>query len=431
MDPLAGTPYRTVAPIAQGGMGQVVVAEHLELGRTFAVKLILAAHGDDPRLVDRLRVEARILGALNHPNIVGVSGFDLTPGGRPYLVMEHLRGCTLSEHLRAHGKLEIYDAVLVVGQMLDGLQAAHVQGVVHRDVKPSNLFLAETTTGRRVKLIDFGIGKLLPGAQLGQPNYATQEGLMLGTPRYAAPEQIAAKPVDARTDVYAAGLVAYALVAGRGPFDHLTDTRAILLAHLNEAPAPPSHYCPSPLPAELDRVILQALAKQPGDRFASAENMRDALDAVAWRLRAPLSYAETTTWDLSTLRPTRSPAAPDAQPAQPDGAAAQVQIVAQRPAAGAPTPNPGGKPAHPTERPVCRDATSPSPQPGQPAHPVTAPTLLSAGTAQPHSRPDARPHTASGATTLPPLPPPCFVLLALATALGVAALLAALWLVFA
>lgn len=298
-------------------MGEVYLAEHVELGRTFVVKLLLPSLASDARLVDRLRVEARILGALQHPNVVQVFGFDVTPAGRPYLVMERLRGTTLSQHLRAHGKLPIYEAVPAVRQMLAGLQAAHELGIVHRDVKLSNVFLAELEDGqgngvRQAKLLDFGIGKVLPGARLEAPRYPTAEGTLVGTPGYAAPEQILAETVDARTDVYAAGLVAYLLVAGRGPFDDAGDTRAVLRAHLSQAPSAPSLVCSEPLPPELDEVILKALEKRPQDRFQSAAEMRAALAEVEQALRAPVGYATTTTWDLQQLRSTRHDNAADA-----------------------------------------------------------------------------------------------------------------------
>lgn len=287
-------------------MGEVVIAEHRELGRTFAVKLLLKEYADDTRLVDRLRIEARILAALDHENVVKVFGFDLTPEGRPYVVMEHLRGCSLDERLRAQGNLDVYEAVRVIGQLLAGLEAAHQKGVVHRDVKPTNIFLAETFGSTKVKLIDFGIGKVLVDEHVPKPQYPTADGMMVGTPRFSAPEQIRAQPVDARTDLYAAGLVAYTLLAGRGPFDHLVDTKTLLRAHLGETPVPPSTFSPTPLPSELDALVLRALEKQPDARFGSASEMREAMVGVSKLLRLPVGFAETTAWDPRELRAPRS-----------------------------------------------------------------------------------------------------------------------------
>lgn len=298
-------------------MGEVVIAEHRELGRTFAVKLLLRSYADDARLVDRLRIEARILGALEHDNVVGVFGFDVTPDARPYLVMEHLRGRTLSERLRAEGNVDVYEAVRIVSQLLAGLEAAHQKGIVHRDVKPSNIFLAESFGSTKVKLLDFGIGKVLTGADLPKPQYATEEGMMVGTPRFSAPEQILAQAVDARTDLYAVGLVAYTLLAGRGPFDHVASTKALLRAHLGDVPQPPSAFSPTPLPSELDALVLKALEKKPELRFQNAAEMKDAMEAVSRLLQMPVGFAETTTWDPRELRATRNQA-PEPEPTVPN-----------------------------------------------------------------------------------------------------------------
>lgn len=330
-DPLEGTPYRTISPLASGGMGEVVLAEHRELGRTFAVKLLLKSYADDVRLVDRLRVEARILGALEHDNVVGVFGFDVTPDGRPYLVMEHLRGCTLSERLRADGNLDVYEAVRVISQLLAGLEAAHAKGIVHRDVKPTNIFLAESFGSTKVKLLDFGIGKVLVDGDVPKPQYATEEGMMVGTPRFSAPEQIVAQAVDARTDLYAVGLVAYTLLAGRGPFDDIPDTKMLLRAHLGDVPKPPSAFSPTPLPSELDALVLKALEKKPERRFQSATEMKESMQAASRLLQMPVGFAETTTWDPGELRATRNEA-PEPEPTFPNPVVVPVnQQVGEEP----------------------------------------------------------------------------------------------------
>ncbi len=283
-------------------MGEVVLAERLSDGAQVVVKLILLKFANDPRLVNRLEVEAQILGALKHPNIVEVLDFSVTPEGRPFLVMELLRGRTLAQHLGAQGNLGVYEVVRLLSQLLAGLQAAHERGIIHRDLKPSNIFLVESFGSTKVKLIDFGIGKVLETASIPAPAYPTEEGALLGTPQYASPEQVRGRAVDARTDLYSVGIIAYQLIAGRGPFDHATSLGAFLRAQLTEAPQPPSTYCPDPVPAELDALLMRALAKDPEHRFQTAAEMERGLEQVAALLRAPVGYAETTTWDVHELR---------------------------------------------------------------------------------------------------------------------------------
>ncbi|MBX3184007.1 MAG: serine/threonine protein kinase [Polyangiaceae bacterium] len=301
-DPLAGTNYKMLSPIDQGGMGEVVLAERLEDGAEVVVKLLLLKYANDPRLVDRMEVEAQILEALKHPNIVEVLDHGVTPEGRPFFVMERLHGRDLADHVDAHGNLGVYEVVRLLSQLLAGLEAAHERGVIHRDLKPSNVFLAESFGSIKVKLIDFGIGKVLGNTDIPAPAYPTEAGTLVGTPQYAAPEQVKGRTVDARTDLYAAGLLVYHLIAGRGPFDHSANMGAFMRAQLTEEPKPPSFYCPDPVPLELDELLMRALAKDPADRFQSASEMRHDLQQVEALLRAPVGYAATTTWDAQELR---------------------------------------------------------------------------------------------------------------------------------
>lgn len=286
-DPLAGTAYRFLGALGKGGMGEVVLAEHVLLGKRVVVKLLHARFSGDPRFADRLLVEAKSLARVEHPNVLVVSDVGRTPSGRPYLVTEHLQGRTLGDELRARGPLPVSEALGIARQVLAGLAAAHAQGIIHRDVKLDNVFLCE---GARpgsplVKVIDFGVAKVLPregGAtrRLG-PLYPTEEGVLVGSPRYVAPEQVRGGTIDARTDVYATGLLLYTMLAGRGPFAHLTEVMDLLDAHLNEIPAPPSQHAPQPIVPELERAVLRALAKAPPDRFQSAALFADELGRIA------------------------------------------------------------------------------------------------------------------------------------------------------
>jgi serine/threonine protein kinase len=284
LDPLVGTPYRTVAPIGRGAMGEVVEAEHRALGKTVVVKLLQRDLARRPDLVDRMRLEGQTLARLEHENLVAVLDLQVTLEGRPYLVMERLRGRTLREELEARGALPAAEAIELARQALAGLGAAHEAGVVHRDVTLANLFLCDPRAGaasRVLKLLDFGLAKVMSGAGGRAPkplSASTEEGVTMGTPRFFSPEQAAGSRVDARTDLYAMGIVLYTMVAGRGPFADLVDVEELLAAHRTLDPPRPSSVAPSPLPEGLDEVIARAMAKRPEDRFADAQSFASALD---------------------------------------------------------------------------------------------------------------------------------------------------------
>jgi serine/threonine protein kinase len=279
---LDGTPYRFQRVLGRGGMAIVLEATHGTLGTTVAVKVLHAELGQRQDLVERARIEAQVLARLSHPHIVSVSDFGVNLAGQPYMVMERLVGSPLDQEHKRRGPLPPEDAVNLVLQLLSGLSAAHAAGVVHRDIKLSNLFVTPDPGrpgGQRLLVLDFGIAKLARDAALQvAPNcHPTEEGSLLGTPRFVAPEQALGKPVDHRADLYAAGLVLYVLLAGRGPFVHHSLTHDLLRAHVLEVPEPPSRWLDTPLPAGLDEVVLTALAKDPNDRYADAGAFADAL----------------------------------------------------------------------------------------------------------------------------------------------------------
>jgi eukaryotic-like serine/threonine-protein kinase len=269
---LAGTPYMVVRRIGVGGMGEIYEAEHAALGRRVALKVL--NHHDRPDLAARLRGEARLQASLRHPNLVEVFDLGVTPDGRPWFAMPLLRGRDLRDELACRGALPAPAAAALVAQALDGLSAAHAAGFVHRDVKLENLFLEDCGT---LKVLDFGVAKVLHGGADGH----TDPGGAPGTPRTMAPEQCAGDPADARTDVYAAGLALYELIAGRGPFDELRgSSHALRFAHCERRPVAPSVLAPRPVPPGIEAVILRALAKSPACRFQSAAQMAAALRAA-------------------------------------------------------------------------------------------------------------------------------------------------------
>jgi eukaryotic-like serine/threonine-protein kinase len=283
-DPLRGTPYRFVRALdARGEMGELVEAEHTALRRHVIVKLLGAKVADSADFADRMRLEAQALAAISHPHVVTVLDVGKTPAGRIFLVMEKLVGRTLGDELAARGFLPVGEAVALVRQMLDGLDAVHGAGLVHREVKPANLFLCDEARGRRVlKIIDFGIAKIVRRhADRGGPLPLAQPTAPLaivGTPRWMAPEQILLEPVGAWTDLYSAGAVLYALITGRDPFGHYRDPSSLLQAHVDEKPPLPSIGAPQVIPEAIERAIMKALEKRPADRWASAAELGEALD---------------------------------------------------------------------------------------------------------------------------------------------------------
>ena len=283
-DPLRGTPYRFVCKLSDSGaMGQVVEAEQIALRKRVVIKLIRGELAGSAGFVDRMRLEAEALGAISpHPHVVTVLDLGRTPDGRAYLVMEKLVGRTLGDELATRGFIPVDEAVALGFQLLSGLGAAHGVGVVHRDIKPDNLFLCDPARGPRVlKILDFGIAKVVgEQAEAGRPAplaQPTAQGLMVGTPRFCAPEQAAGLPIDHRADIYAVGAVLYALVAGRDPFHHHHILFNLLRAQVSEAPPPPSRGAPQVIPEEVERAIMKALQKRPEDRWGSAAEFGEAL----------------------------------------------------------------------------------------------------------------------------------------------------------
>jgi eukaryotic-like serine/threonine-protein kinase len=265
---LAGR-YRLDHLIATGGMAQVWEATDEVLTRRVAVKLLHPHLAADSSFVERFRREAIAAARLAHPSIVSI--YDTcTDGEVEAIVMELVKGTTLRKLLDDKKQLEPENAVGIVAEVADALEAAHRTGLVHRDVKPANILLSDDG---RVLVADFGIAKAAEGADL------THTGTALGTAKYLAPEQVLGQPVDARADVYALGVVLYECLCGRPPF--VADTEAgTALARLQQAPRRPRELRAG-IPKPLEDVVLRALAREPGDRYATAGVLRTALLAVS------------------------------------------------------------------------------------------------------------------------------------------------------
>jgi len=272
---LAGR-YRITGLLGEGGMGRVYRAEHLRLGRVLAIK-VLAVDRGVPRAEARFALEAEAMARIGHPNIVDVLDFGETASGACFLVMEHLEGEDLGALLDREGAQPWPRVREIVVQICRGLQAAHDRGIVHRDIKPENCFLTQRGEQRDfVKLLDFGVAKLTGRVT----RRLTRTGNLLGTPEYMAPEQARGGDIDHRADVYAAGMVMYELLTGSVPFTG-DSFMGVLLQQLNDPVPAPSQKRPDlAIAAELDAIVLRALAKSPADRFQSAAELAAAIAAV-------------------------------------------------------------------------------------------------------------------------------------------------------
>jgi len=261
---LAGR-YRVQRLLGKGGMGAVYLADDEVLHELVALKVISSAYAaDEAAMIARFRREASAARKVSSPQVIRIHDLGEARPGLLYLSMEYFSGRTLSELIAQRGVVPMKDVEDILQQIGAGLEAAHQAGVIHRDLKPSNVLIGERGA---VKLIDFGLATTLVGDQL------TATGAILGTPHYMAPEQVRGKPVDARSDIYAFGALAYHLVTGRPPFAG-DNAIAIGFAHISETPESPT-VLRKDCPAKLAAAIMAALAKNPADRPASAKAFLD------------------------------------------------------------------------------------------------------------------------------------------------------------
>jgi beta-lactam-binding protein with PASTA domain/predicted Ser/Thr protein kinase len=298
--------YRIVRKLGSGGMADVYLAEDEELGRRVAIKILNDRHANDESFVERFRREAKNAASLSHPNIVSI--YDRGEAeGTYYIAMEYLDGRSLKELVVARGPLPIGDAIEFTRQVLGALRFAHRKGVVHRDIKPHNVM---ADADGRLKVTDFGIAR----AGVSQ---MTEAGSIIGTAQYLSPEQARGAAVDQRSDLYSIGIVLYEMLTGTVPFTGESPVE-IAMKHLSDTPRPPSLQRPE-IPPDLDMVVLRALAKNPDDRFQTAEEMDAELDRVAQgagvtaetadAATAVLSGAALSTAPTAIVPPRRPPAA--------------------------------------------------------------------------------------------------------------------------
>jgi serine/threonine protein kinase len=270
--------------LGEGGMGRVYLARHTRIEqKRVAVKVLHRKFAGISHVQVRFQREAEAAAAIAHPNVISVLDIDVTPHGMPYLVCEYLEGIDLSEHLRNVERLEVAAALSVTRQLCRGIGAAHARGVIHRDLKPPNVFLIgdfassapESPERLYVKVLDFGLSRF---DATQDENRLTKTGLIMGTPSYMAPEQAQGKRVDHRADIYGVGAILYRTLTGRAPFQE-DSPQATILAVMNSDPPRPRSLVAT-IPPHVELVIERAMAKDPNQRYPDMTAFEQALDAV-------------------------------------------------------------------------------------------------------------------------------------------------------
>ena len=303
-DPLVGSTvgnYHIKDLVGAGAMGQVFMGEHPQIGRKVAVKVLNHQLSSNSDMSTRFLSEARAVNRINHPNIVQVFDFGTLPDGRLYLVMEFLKGRDLGSYMDEKRRLSLRETLELLDQLTSGLEAAHEVGIVHRDLKPDNIFLVEGKTGFQVKIVDFGVAKLLePEMHSGE---RTATGLIMGTPAYMSPEQATGdvNNIGPASDIYALGIIVYRMLSARLPIEG-DFVPQILLKHISEPPTPISRFLPD-FPLALWEVLARALAKAPADRPKTARDFYDSFFGIVQRMATNRTLSPFESTEGITLDP--------------------------------------------------------------------------------------------------------------------------------
>jgi serine/threonine protein kinase len=279
--------YRVLTVLASGGSSVVYLAHHASLGREVAIKVVRPEVFADDADVEGYLLEARIIAALSHPNILTVHDVGRLPDGRPYIVMEYVSGRSMSRLLEGGQVLPIDVAFDVMEQVAAGLGHAHRHGVVHRDIKPANILLRQRSTGRPVaKVADFGIASVAAAKDGGHA------AAYIGTPHYMSPEQAAGEPVVPASDLYSLGVVMYRALTGQRVFPGEAPAE-LCLHHLRTEPKPLRQVAPHlDIPPPLEAIVLRCLAKRPEDRYPTAEALLEDLERARFAVLGPRSTSQ-------------------------------------------------------------------------------------------------------------------------------------------
>ncbi|HEY9718796.1 MAG TPA: protein kinase [Trichormus sp.] len=271
---LIGDRYQIIDMLGRGGMGTVLRARHIKLNKLVAIKVLNPAILVDESSKLRFEQEAKACGKLTHPNLIAVFDYGFTPNDEPYLAMEYVQGESLEALIERNGPLSTSDFVRIFSQLCKPLQFIHKNGIIHRDLKPSNIMLHNIEDEQYVKLLDFGIAKVLPDPGAAS-QHLTATGMVYGSPIYMSPEQCRGKNVDARSDIYSLGCVMYQCAAGHAPFagENILQT---LFMHANDMPPP----LPPTVDPQVATIILKCLQKLPADRFQTPNDLQAAINKI-------------------------------------------------------------------------------------------------------------------------------------------------------
>jgi serine/threonine protein kinase len=285
--------YNVISKIGEGGMGSVYLAEQVSIGRKVALKVLNGSYASDDEFIGRFRREARLAASLNHRNIVTVYDFDQGHDGSLFIAMEYLQGTRLSDVIRRDGPLEISRAVRLATQISEGLNVAHVNGVIHRDIKPDNVMVFGSRGAEEIKLMDFGIARMMDAGTT--TSNLTRAGVIMGTPAYMAPEQAEGTTVSEKTDIYALGIVLYEMLSGTVPFKASTPS-AVLIKQLQETPTS-LRKLRREVPSALESLVMRALEKKPQKR---PRDMREVAEQLQ-KIDAPAAVDESQKTMMGTM----------------------------------------------------------------------------------------------------------------------------------
>ncbi len=298
---LAGR-YEIIRVLGEGGMGCVFLAQHKQVKRNYALKLLWLTANDNQRTYQRFLQEARVAGSFDHANLASVYDYGETEDGHPFIVMDFVDGVSLHSILEQEEQIDLIRAIKIFLQICAGLTHIHGKGLVHRDLKPANIMVVQSNHGNgdssnkekgsrqdsdhaeeQIKIVDFGITKILAKSSESDED-STKAGEVFGSPCYSGPEQCLGYPVDARSDIYALGCLMYHTLTGKRPFEGETAIETIVM-QLHQSPLPFSAICPDRrMPHLLEQIIFKCLEKRPEDRYSSASAVAEELTAVLRRL---------------------------------------------------------------------------------------------------------------------------------------------------